>query len=55
MTQLEKDVQKLAEAFRCDWLDRAVARMNSMTPYPDREQRIKILAEEKERAKNGAY
>lgn len=53
MTQLEKDVQKLAAAFRRDWLDRAVARMNSMTPYPDREQRIKILAEEKERAKNG--
>ena len=53
MTQLEKDVQKLAEAFRRDWLDRAAARMRSMTPYPDREQRLKILTEEKERAKNG--
>ena len=51
MTQLEKDVQKLSEAFRCDWLDRAITRMRSMTPYPDKEQRYKILAEE--RAKNG--
>ena len=54
MTQLAKDVQKLAAAFRCDWLDRAIARMNSMTPYPDREQRMKILTEERERAKNGS-
>lgn len=55
MTQLEKDVQKLTEAFRCDWLDKAVAQMRSMNPYPDKEQRIKILAEEKEKAKNGPY
>ena len=49
MTQLEKDVQLLSEAFRCNWLDRAVARMNAMKPYPDKETRARILAEEKER------
>lgn len=52
MAQLEKDVQKLAKAFQRDWLDRAITRMNNMTPYPNKEQRIKILTEEKERNEN---
>lgn len=46
----DEDLKKLEEAFRpSPWLQRAIDRIHSMTPYPSKEKRRKILDEEKKR------
>lgn len=44
----EEDMKKLENAFTpSDWLQRAIDRIQSITPYPSKEERKRILAEEK--------
>lgn len=49
MTSLEKEKYKpLWDAIApSPWLQRAIDRMSSMSPYPSKEERRKILDEEK--------
>lgn len=45
-----EDLKKLEEAFMpSPWLQRAIDRIHSMTPYPSKDERRKILDEEKKR------
>ena len=45
------DVTKLSQAFSCATpiTERVAERLRKMTPYPTKEERIKIIKEEKER------
>ena len=44
----EEDMKKLENAFTPSaWLQRSIDRIQSMTPYPSKEERKRIFAEEK--------
>lgn len=46
----DEDLKKLERALApSPWLQRAIDRMHSMTPYPSKEERRKIIDEEKKR------
>ena len=46
----KEDMKKLENAFTPSiWVQRAIYRIKTATPYPTREERIKIFAEEKEK------
>jgi hypothetical protein len=44
----KEDMKKLENAFAPSaWVQRGINRINSMTPYPSKEERKRIFAEEK--------
>lgn len=44
----KEDMKKLENAFApSTWVQRGINRINSMTPYPSKEERKRIFAEEK--------